>query len=1109
METVVRKTNLPTSNWILPENEEIPIGGPTKRVYILVIMNDLNIALEFLLASDIPMDNFFDALLIMAEGSGWISHLDNSYLYFKNVEVDIVNGNTESHPSGSTFIFSEESKKPIFHSGKLWQCESCTAGFNGILQLINHMSLHKHKLKNYNVPTSWGPQEEKELCDQDVNLAHEAEDGNLNVEDDEKINHKCKTEKDIILPSHDSEEELLKEERIEDLSIVRREKMAESARRPKSILDVFVQNDDDKDWLLKVARFETVTSSAIFKQKQFKMAEGVKQAIKQGGQISKEGEREITGTWDVMKYCLPKVVQKYQIVVGRTLHFSDFFAFGTDELVELQDPNIFLRNWDGINADSRSNFLSAHVLLWTLVLDDVKSLNGQQKFQRRYIGDKNKLPKAAQDQERYINALERIKKDIKEKNTWSILKTEAYSKRCEMDILKKQLLTPPESMQRSIKEAVDVYLSSDHSQNCEKLLISSSQQGSVPLEDKDFLDITRHVVLRIQIISGGRTNTHDMTMGEWHNREIREDGNVIIGRTFSKVEKLGTDNFILLGPVEFCLCLHYESVRQIKFPYMSTKDDSDQQSFFLNSIGTTYIGKSGSKGHLSKWSEITGRTGTITDFRRNMSDWSLSTDLVTRANTAFVNNHSTDMMIKVYASKDKKREKGIEALLQYRLKGLEQSYLKHASLFKIQLPKDFVEKQTKRKLLSYDSSLKKIVQYERNLLEAQHDNVINKHASNESRAAFLEAITEERKSGAVNKKRGYLADKLLVRPKPYDKKDKIISNVLELVDSPQYANNPAVISLNRILIRAAGQMENKKELPISEFIKEVENSVVYSWILQIENLARPGSKLIEFRNFASFQKISSLEDVGGVQTYCLNNKTIENQVQGMIDSRNSLMSENNDKDSKKTPISAENFIKNFSRAKNSSSIDSKLKEENNNEAETTSQTMVLRSSEKSKIQKTLFSTPEKDSAVKSSPKRLFATPENNKSIIESASPYLKVTKTQTMKTPKKQKYEKTRESPRLKPYDVPKLKDSESPKTPPPIQLRRTSLLKRKPLWNKEDRKTLLEHILKNMSDPTLPKRREGMDDLKENVFKKVSPVWNEEPEMSRSIDDIIDQYYR
>ena len=875
-----------------------------------------------------------------------------------------------------------------------------------------------------------------------------------------------------------------------NLTSIRGRKMREAAEKSVSCreecnLSVFVRNQDDKDWERKVARKDTMKSSAIYKNKRSKMSVEVTQAVNEGEEFLPMGsDREITGTWDVLKYTLPKVVIKYQQSIGKPLHYANFFSFESEELIELQDPSLFLNQMDGINADSMSNFLTAHQFLWSKVVESVDSSEGNEKYKQRFEGEQDKLSKAAADQDRYVRKLERIKNTLKRKETWLTIKKEAHEKRLEMEVLKQELLTSPNAQSKDLKEAVDIYLSSALARETEDTLISNSQEGSGPLQDDAWIEITRHLVLRIQIVSGSRTSAPNMTMLEWRDRQMRDDGNVLIERTFSKVEKDGTATIVVLGPIEYCLLLHYEAARKIKFPSLDDQNLPHQIPFFVNSCGNEYMGKKGNKCHLVKWIEITGRVDTVTEFRKNMANWSLTTDQVTRANTAFVNNHSPEIMTKIYAKNQEKRQKGIDALLQYRLEGLNQNYLKTASVFTVELPKDMLERQTRQKIECYESALQKIIQHEQNHHKEQHNNLYNKHASTESRAALLEAITAERLSGnPVNPKRGYLVDRLLIRPKPKDSKVNIIEHILQLLDSPRFENNSSICSLINILIRAASQIEMDENHELDDFISIIEDIVVNSWIMQIDNLARPGSKLIEYRNFSSFCKLSrqvkeeqKSTKQGDFNTlkYCLSNKIIETQIKKMIETRDSLETGTKDENCGKKTITSENLIKQYRDFKEVGLID------NNNEVK-----------EKNNLRIRLYSSKSSDEC---SSKDLTSKKMRRKSVDVAN------------KTPEKAKIQEEkprRESPRLK------FSTDQNPSTPSPIKLRREPLSSKKPHWNKEERTKLLEHILKNMTDPTLPYRQEGMNDLEENVFKKVSPMYDEQPELSRTKNDIIEQYYR
>jgi hypothetical protein len=91
--------------------------------------------------------------------------------------------------------------------------------------------------------------------------------------------------------------------------------------------------------------------------------------------------------------------------------------------------------------------------------------------------------------------------------------------------------------------------------------------------------------------------------------------------------------------------------------------------------------------------------------------------------------------------------------------------------------------------------------------------------------------------------------------------------------------------------------------------------------------------------------------------------------------------------------------------------------------------------------------------------------------------------------------------------DMPKM--PQIPETPSPIQLKEETGAK-KEKWNCDQRKKLLSHIIKYMDSPTTPQSgRRGKADLRQNVLPKVSPELDENPGQSRTLDDIVSQWYR
>ena len=115
-------------------------------------------------------------------------------------------------------------------------------------------------------------------------------------------------------------------------------------------------------------------------------------------------------------------------------------------------------------------------------------------------------------------------------------------------------------------------------------------------------------------------------------------------------------------------------------------------------------------------------------------------------------------------------------------------------------------------------------------------------------------------------------------------------------------------------------------------------------------------------------------------------------------------------------------------------------------------------------------------------------------------------------TPKKAakslKFEEVKTPTRISPRKRTPTKPIESP---PPIKVYRQQGMKKAPSWTMFERGRLLDHILKFMEQPTVPRDKLGKRkrDMERNVLPRVSPSLAEKPLESRTLEEITVQYYK
>ena len=1019
----IRETQLPGVLWLIPEGHDLTDIDPSKLLFCHVI--PLNITYQFMLDVEVPISFFFDGVSRII-GRALQEESLKITLYWKKKKIDIKPDSelkTSSFRSGATFLVQiGDQELPNFHSGKLWQCKSCDASFDTLQDIMGHNTKNKkwHELRHFGVPSNWG---------------------------------------------------VVSQEGVQDLPRNNRRQLMEEALTGENLntLKKFVPDSQDLEWELKECRKKIVQSSRSWRTNQEKMDTDFVTAIEEGlSDIPDNCQRQMPGTWEAYRGCLHKIISFYQMVKGKLLHYRDFFAFGEPSLVHLSDPEKFFNDWKTATPEMLKKCLAAHNQLEDLIKDAAKSAEGLEKFQKPYEADPQKAStQGIRDRDSFLTNLERITQTIKDKKLWTNYADRSEAKRRFIRELENKLVDDTGKMTDiSIKEDVDKFLSSNFTLEAENDLLSVATNNQ-KLTPKQWLNSTEMTVTRLQIWNSGRTECSDLTNGEWDDRIIdKQDESVVIDRNFTKLDG-HLETFLHLDPVEACILLAYESAKLTQFPeheFPELYTDRARQSFFVNSIGKPYMGAKGNSAHLTAWNTTTKRLDRPTDFRRRMATWTISTDQVTRANSAFVNAHSVEVMTKVYANQQMKRQEGIKVLEKYRIEELgreenTRTAVGRSKFFNLKFPPELAERQRRLRLESYDNALAKAVRVEKEYHTLKHAENPDLPASDDARSSLLELIADERKSGVPVTPQSFLADMILMRKEKRKlsvAKPKIQEAILNAIDSAQFEDHPAAISLKNILVMAASAR-------IEPNVRNIEGVVVTKWRQQIENFGRRGVKLKGFRLRVAFMKLANA--VQNDETYSVGNELIVNQIGKMNTTRNRLIP--NDQTSK--------------------AID----DEPSSPSPTKQRKSPRLSVEKSKRQKII--SPAADEDIQKTPER--KQPDAVRKQLDFDSP-------ERGESANGEEDENEEE-------DVNDNNEIQASQSPSPIKVSRKADAKRAPNWEKSERVKLLEHVLRYMEDPTRGYDRHGKADLRENVLHKLSPNLGENPRGSRNEEDIVYQYYR
>ena len=289
------------------------------------------------------------------------------------------------------------------------------------------------------------------------------------------------------------------------------------------------------------------------------------------------------------------------------------------------------------------------------------------------------------------------------------------------------------------------------------------------------------------------------------------------------------------------------------------------------------MGKHGNIDHLKNWNSITGREDTNTSFRKILSDYSLNTDAITRANLAFIDDHNQNTMEEVYVSGGKKLKEGIKALLKYRKEELNQEVVRDddGNIPRIKIPRQMERRQNQSEFDEYHKVLSDNIEKERELNERQKGS-----ANGESRASIIELCAIEVKSRKPTNTY-FLADMLLQRkPKVIDMtKDKLKVAILNVID--RFSDTKESLSLQNLLNEGAKEMALMEGGPIDgTFLNKVESVVINKWQNQLDKMSSEGKPLRGIRIPAALVAIAKLTNTE--DTYCMGNSVIARNVMAML-----------------------------------------------------------------------------------------------------------------------------------------------------------------------------------------------------------------------------------
>lgn len=542
----------------------------------------------------------------------------------------------------------------------------------------------------------------------------------------------------------------------------------------------------------------------------------VVEAKEQKKPVPRHLRRQVARTASNYTYGLRLIAQMYQKSMekkhgsGYRIQYRDFLDFGSPRHILLASPKKFLLDtWKEGSFFMKKQANAAHACLHKLVESECFDPGAIVKF-----------PGGLTQQQAYIKHLKHLtyvetRAGVGGKLQQSIDIKQEYDRKLRETIWTENYgIGQKETMRADIKK----FIQSEWMRSAEDLLMDQAhmvREGTATqLPLKEALMLTKAVTLRLLVLHGGRTEVINMTLREWLNRSQMtglEHYTVIVERDWTKLT--GLKGLVMptlsLNQIDELLCAAYEVFRAFQWPNDKSNPDV---GFFLNSKGTDYFvaGNGMEPSQLAPWTDVTLRADTPTSFRHAVSNFSLTTDEVTRLNLSFSNNHSLHTMNKFYIGLSDKAKAGVQALLKYRKEGinLNMNILTNSGRkLKVRGLGDVEARQAQSKLSAWYNaqlSLKGIIRKDAFYASCRDP---TSWCNDESKYALVDLCAEEIKSG-LRVGQVYLADLLLRGAKekegePRVKGDEIDKAIISLIDSPRFKESPFSESLERLMINAA------------------------------------------------------------------------------------------------------------------------------------------------------------------------------------------------------------------------------------------------------------------------------------------------------------------
>jgi hypothetical protein len=817
-------------------------------------------------------------------------------------------------------------------TGMLWQCGCCDLSFVNKNFLDAHLKYKNHHREFFEIPDNWvthyvNPPQEIYIVEELMSLVRPSkrrrflQNQRIYSNDSDDVNTK---DDDYVQPSDDdngdtsatSESESESDEDGDDEQM-----MKNKTKRRKAIYSalvgeeedmsnapiLFEESPDDKKWSMSVWRPWIDKQTQKFNRHGEERSKEVREAMEAGTEIPDLYKREVSQTIQNCQYGLKFVAQFYQVEANKTkgadfgkLVYKDWFDFGNPKRhVCLLSAKDYLDNgWKNASPYMKNHFIYTHVMLRRMLREHCLSADGLAKFNQLFGDDPLAQTKAIEARHQYLNTLRDLADLEKDQKLHQRAKDQAEQKQIKEEkrrtILwgKKYGTFKSEDIQMKIKQ----FLESETTKEAQDIVVlQATNDSSNKLPRDSWVKATRNLVLSIQSTHSGRTELSDMTMGEWHGRQVERDAlvyTVIVERHWTKTGWSKThQSFLSLNVTFEALCILYEKCRKVQFPNKYdgvSEEEQSKQSFFLNSTGNSYFrAKSGVDGeHMIQWNNATGRKDTPKMFRKLLANFSLNTDEVTRVNIAFVNQHTKETMLKVYTAMSEKCKAGVNVLQTYRDKALNiDTEIKTTEGDSITVAP--TKESALAQLSIWKRSIKEKLEEERKLDAANDAKEMEHFGSSESRSSLVELCAAEVQTGRPVGEY-YIADLLLRKDeKRINKKPMIYHEILRVIDSKRFSNCQPSISLSKTMVRVAriNQVEIIDDDKTEESIDYIETECCARWKKQLDKISRIGVPIGSMRIPYA---IMCMQEALGEKHYSMGNIPLQANIDHMMSQKRGL-----------------------------------------------------------------------------------------------------------------------------------------------------------------------------------------------------------------------------